>query len=116
MVNDKSSKRPVLGRFKTWFMMTALLMSLSLPAYSRVIAATGHFFSPQSQFASSCTPQHNRANFDGDCKTDISVFDRSTGAWNSVNSSNQQYVSFSFGQSGDIPTPGDYNGDGKTDR
>ncbi|HEV2802811.1 MAG TPA: S8 family serine peptidase [Pyrinomonadaceae bacterium] len=57
----------------------------------------------------------NRADLDGDYRTDVSVFNRETGEWRSRNSSNDQAVSFYFGQSGDIPTPGDYNGDGKTD-
>ena len=61
-------------------------------------------------------PRDKRADFDGDNKTDISVFNQDTGLWTSRNSSNGQDVAFYFGQSGDIPTPGDYNGDGKTDR
>ncbi|HEX8089022.1 MAG TPA: hypothetical protein VF762_09230 [Blastocatellia bacterium] len=106
-MTEKASERPVEGWLKIRFLTAALLMILSLTAYAREIANIGHSFGPQNQFTSSCTPQHNRANFEGDCKADISVFDRSTGDWNSVNSSNQQYVSFSFGQSGDIPTPGE---------
>jgi subtilisin family serine protease len=59
----------------------------------------------------------NRADFDGDYKTDISILNPGTPYyWTSLNSSNGQYVSFSFGQTGDIAMPGDYNGDGKTDR
>jgi hypothetical protein len=57
-----------------------------------------------------------RADFDGDHKTDISVFNQDTGLWSSLNSSDGQPVYFSFGLSGDIITPGDYNGDGQTDR
>lgn len=57
-----------------------------------------------------------RADFDGDSRTDISVFNENTGFWDSLNSSNGQPVSFYFGQASDIITPGDYNGDGKTDR
>jgi putative transposon-encoded protein len=84
---------------------------------------TGYFFSPQSQQASGFGftnftryPRDNRANFDGDCKTDLSIFTLNTGVWSSVNSSNSQYVTFQFGQSTDILVPGDYNADGKTDR
>lgn len=61
-------------------------------------------------------PSDNRADFDGDFKSDVSVFNRSTGLWSSLNSSNGQVVNVSFGTSGDIATPGDYDGDGKTDR
>lgn len=82
-----------------------------------IATTTGSSFSPQNQLISSCTPQHKRADFDGDCKTDISVFNQSAGYWNyyTSSSSNVNRVSFQFGQSGDIATPGDYNGDGTTD-
>jgi hypothetical protein len=84
------------------------------------ISTTGYFFAPQSTTANPASftryPRDNRANFDGDCRTDVSTFNRSTGQWLTRNSSNGQVVSFFFGQSGDIATPGDYNADGKTDR
>lgn len=82
-----------------------------------------YFFSPPSQEsdgfgATDFTryPRDNRANFDGDCKTDVSDFDRGSGLWRSQNSSDGQEVFFYFGQSADVLTPGDYNGDGRTDR
>lgn len=58
------------------------------------------------------------ADFDGDAKTDFSVFrptatDRSF--WYVVNSSNNSVGGAQFGSNGDIPTPEDYDGDGKTD-
>jgi subtilisin family serine protease len=76
--------------------------------------------SPNRLLYSLFTPlanRDNRADFDGDQRTDISIFHRGTGQWLSRNSSNGVDVSYlpQFGQSGDIPTPGDYNGDGKTD-
>jgi subtilisin family serine protease len=60
-------------------------------------------------------PGDNRADFDGDFKTDVSVFNRSTGLWSRLNSSDGQAVHSSFGLSGDIAVAGDYDGDGKTD-
>ncbi len=82
-----------------------------------------YFFSPESQItdglgAADFTryPRDNRANFDGDCRTDISDFNRGSGMWHSLNSSNGQEVFFQFGQSADVLTPGDYDGDGRTDR
>ena len=82
----------------------------------------GYFFSPQFRVTGTTNnanftryPRDNRANFDGDCRTDVSVFNRGSGEWRVLNSSNGQLVSFFFGQSADIPTPGDYNADGKTD-
>jgi hypothetical protein len=102
--------RSVLNRLNLWLLTATLLAALPLAAR----AQGGD--DPQSSFLTTCNPRENRADFDGDCKTDLSTFNRSTGEWASVNSSNSGFVSFFFGQSGDIATPGDYNGDGKTDR
>jgi len=53
-------------------------------------------------------------DFDGDGKSEISVFRRSDGFWYSMKSSG----GFSFtkwGLANDTPAPGDYDGDGRTD-
>jgi hypothetical protein len=55
------------------------------------------------------------ADFDGDGKTDISVFRPSTGTWYIIRSSDNSFYSIQFGQNGDVPVPGDYDADGKTD-
>lgn len=55
------------------------------------------------------------ADFDGDGKTDLSVFRPSTGSWYIQNSSNNSFRGQQFGQSGDRPVPEDYDGDGVTD-
>jgi hypothetical protein len=57
------------------------------------------------------------ADFDGDAKTDISIWRGTTGVWWVINSSTQQITSKGWGlpNQGDIPVPGDYDGDGKTD-
>ena len=60
-------------------------------------------------------PRNNIADFDGDGKTDYSVFTRSTGFWTIENSSNSANVRTQFGTSTDRIMPGDYDGDGKTD-
>ncbi len=55
-------------------------------------------------------------DFDGDYKSDISVFRPSNGVWYRSNSfSNQHFSGFQFGTAGDIPTPGDFDGDGLID-
>jgi hypothetical protein len=54
-------------------------------------------------------------DFDGDGKTDISIFRPSVGEWWYQRSSSQQVVAGQFGTSTDKITPGDYTGDGKTD-
>ena len=56
----------------------------------------------------------SRADFDGDGRTDVSVFRPSDGNWY-VDRSTQGFIGTHFGQMEDIPTPGDFDGDGKTD-
>jgi hypothetical protein len=55
------------------------------------------------------------ADFDGDGKTDISVFRPGTGEWFIAGSLGPSFTSTTFGVAADILTPGDYDGDGKTD-
>jgi len=55
------------------------------------------------------------ADFDGDGKTDISVFRPSDGVWYILNSSNNSIRNQQFGANGDIPAPEDYDGDNITD-
>ena len=55
------------------------------------------------------------ADFDGDNKTDISIFRPAPGEWWYLKSSNGGNAATNFGQSSDKITPGDFTGDGKTD-
>lgn len=55
------------------------------------------------------------ADFDGDGKTDISIFRPSNGQWWYQQSSDNVVKAFTFGSSADKIVPGDYDGDGKTD-
>ncbi|MGC2239016.1 MAG: FG-GAP-like repeat-containing protein [Pyrinomonadaceae bacterium] len=54
-------------------------------------------------------------DFDGDGKTDISIFRPSAGEWWYLKSSDGQNYAAQFGNSSDNLAPGDYTGDGKTD-
>ena len=54
------------------------------------------------------------ADFDGDAKTDISVFRPSDGTWY-LNRSTDGFTAYAWGVSSDIITPGDFDGDGKAD-
>ncbi len=53
-------------------------------------------------------------DYDGDGKTDISVFRLSNNTWY-LNRSQTGFAAFQFGATGDITTPADFTGDGKAD-
>ena len=55
------------------------------------------------------------SDFDGDGKTDFSVYSPSTGAWQMENTSNNSSSVVQFGLSADKIVAGDYDGDGKSD-
>ncbi len=59
--------------------------------------------------------KNKTADFDGDGKTDVSVFRPDSGIWYVLNSSNNNFSGAAFGNGEDILAPGDYDGDGKTD-
>jgi uncharacterized delta-60 repeat protein len=63
----------------------------------------------------SATPRKTAFDFDGDGKTDISVFRSSLAQWWYLQSSDNTNRTISFGSSNDKIVPGDYTGDGKTD-
>ncbi|HEY8559186.1 MAG TPA: M36 family metallopeptidase [Pyrinomonadaceae bacterium] len=60
------------------------------------------------------TGAESRADFDGDGRTDISVFRPSNGVWY-LNQTSVGFGALVWGISTDVPTPGDFDGDGKTD-
>jgi hypothetical protein len=67
-------------------------------------------------YACSYTPNsvRSRADFDGDGKTDVSVFRGSEGNWY-LNRSTAGFTAVNFGLGTDTPTPADWDGDNKTD-
>ncbi len=55
------------------------------------------------------------SDFDGDGKTDLSMYSPATGNWQIEASSNNASSNIAWGNSTDVMVPGDYDGDGKTD-
>jgi hypothetical protein len=59
-------------------------------------------------------PTDSRADFDGDGRTDVSVFRPSNGFWY-YQGSTSGFNAAQFGEAEDIPAPADFDDDGKTD-
>ena len=57
----------------------------------------------------------SKADFDGDFRTDLSVFRPSNGTWYIQKSFRGRVNVQEFGMAGDVPTAEDYDGDGRTD-
>jgi cytochrome c peroxidase len=67
-------------------------------------------------FGEASAPQRAKfSDFDGDGRTDVSVFRASEGNWYISNSSTGNAGATHFGLSGDKLVPADYDGDGKAD-
>lgn len=60
-------------------------------------------------------PKNRVSDFDGDKKTDLSIFRPSNGTWRIENSVNGILGEQHFGLPGDIIVPGDYDGDGRSE-
>ncbi|MEO6394096.1 MAG: FG-GAP-like repeat-containing protein, partial [Pyrinomonadaceae bacterium] len=89
-----------------------------LMASDTTVAATGVWIDDIQVFGArvcnACTVVSQvRADFDGDGKTDVSVFRGGT-TWY-INRSTAGFKADNFGLAGDVAVPGDYDGDGKTD-
>ena len=78
-----------------------------------VVLTGGQFL---DTYICSLTPStvRSRADFDGDGKTDYSVFRPSEGNWY-LQQSTAGFGAVNWGIATDVLTPGDYDGDGKTD-
>lgn len=83
---------------------------------AQTVSTTVTAATPTSTPTETATPSNlrSRADFDGDGKTDLSVFRPAEGNWY-LNRSTAGLKGVNFGLNGDVPMPGDYDGDGKTD-
>jgi phosphatidylserine/phosphatidylglycerophosphate/cardiolipin synthase-like enzyme len=89
--------------------------------YWKIVSKTMAFVGtegPVWTFVTAGNPPGTAADVDGDGRTDLVVFRKSSGSWLSLLSgqSYQASQTVAWGQSGDIPMGGDFDGDGKADR
>lgn len=80
------------------------------------ITVAGQTFNiTQAALSPTATTKRVAADFDGDNKSDLSIFRPNPGQWWYQQSSDNIAMAFGFGSPTDIPVPGDYDGDGKYD-
>jgi uncharacterized delta-60 repeat protein len=96
--------------------------SLALQPDGKILAVGSNMVGTTTDFAVwrflGNQPQTTSAvkfDFDGDSKTDISIYRPNLGQWWYLRSSDNTNRAFSFGNSTDKIVPADYTGDGKTD-
>ena len=87
----------------------AVRLGLAVAAVSAGLVAA-----PAATHAAPVTPQ-TFSDFDGDGRTDLSIFRPSTHEWSIRQSSNGAATGRLWGDPGDWPVPADYDGDGRTD-
>jgi uncharacterized delta-60 repeat protein len=68
-----------------------------------------------ARLLNSTAPPRTPFDYDGDGKSDVSVFRPSENRWYILRSFDAGIIQTFFGAAGDIPAPADYDGDGKTD-
>jgi uncharacterized delta-60 repeat protein len=109
------------GKILTQFNNLDQINAVALQTDGKIVAAGSTIGANIQDFAlarylsNSAVSRNTPFDFDGDSKTDISIFRPSAGEWWYLKSSNGGNAAFQFGTSADKLTPADFTGDGKTD-
>ena len=91
-----------------WLMASDSSVSATGVTLDDIVVSAGYLCSSVN------VPIRSRADFDGDGKTDYSVFRPAEGNWY-LQQSTDGFAAVNWGIASDVLTPGDFNGDGKTD-
>ncbi len=94
-----------------WRMATDTSVAATGVRVDNVVLTGGSFL---SGYTCMLTPTRSRADFDGDGRTDLSVFRPTEGNWY-LNRSTAGFAAINWGLGSDVLVPGDYDGDNKTD-
>jgi hypothetical protein len=87
------------------------------PSRAGNLKATGEFVTVlNALYRNHLHPAVAPCDFDGDGRSDITVWRPAQGSWFTITSATQGQSILNYGTTGDIPVPGDYDGDGRSDR
>jgi hemoglobin-like flavoprotein len=70
---------------------------------------------PRGEIRGQIKPMNKTTDFEGDGRSDISVYREATGVWYQIRSLDNGVRQTQFGLAGDLPAHADYDGDGITD-
>jgi PKD repeat protein len=101
-------------------LISGTLVSTSVGAHVATVTVSDGTLSASQTFTwtvRNVAPAVSAFDFDGDGKTDVTVYRPSTGMWYVLQSGTNDTtsVAIAWGIGTDLPVPGDYDGDGKTD-
>ncbi len=93
------------------------VVTISIAPDGKIVTGTSglNFQINLARYLNNLSAGHQFFDFDGDGKTDVSIFRPPAGQWWINRSSNGQTNALQFGASTDKPVPADFSGDGKTD-
>lgn len=99
--------------------VTYSVFANSGPARTGTVLIAGNLFTVNQAAQVVASGRARKTDFDGDGRSDLSVWRGLPGDWRVLLSSTSQPLNFTWGSAlapyNDIPVPGDYDGDGKTD-
>lgn len=112
-VEDANASTPPPADLAIWRPSTAVWWVMGGTGSQQIGAEWGLPCNPPTPPSNCDVPAPG--DYDGDGKTDFSIFRPSTGIWWIVNSADISITSLPFGIGSDNPAQADFDGDGKTD-